>query len=71
MTRKQLIRRLKRLAREDGAVFEVIERRGKGGHWLVSWNARTATIPQSKGRDLKPGTFAAIMERLGIDPRRL
>jgi predicted RNA binding protein YcfA (HicA-like mRNA interferase family) len=52
-------------------MFEVIEERGKGGHWLVSWNGRTTTIPQSKGGDLKPDTLGSILERLGIDPRRL
>ena len=71
MTRKQLLRRLRRLAREEQAAFEVIEDRGKGGHWLVSWNGRVTTIPQSKGSDLKPGTLRSILQRLGIDQERL
>jgi hypothetical protein len=71
MTRKQLLRRLRRLARERQTAFEVIEKRGKGGHWLVRWNSRVTTIPQSKGGDLKPGTLAGILEKLGIDARDL
>ena len=71
MTRDELIRRLRRLARRRGLAFEVARERGKGGHWSVRFGENWQPIPQSKGRDLKPGTLQAILREFGLRLRDL
>jgi mRNA interferase HicA len=71
MTRDELIRRLRRLARRRGVVFEVARERGKGGHWSVRLGERWQPIPQAKGRDLASGTLHSILRNLGLSERDL
>ena len=66
MTRDELIRRLRRLARERGVAFDVIAARGKGGHWTVRYGKARAPVPQAKGGDLAPGTLQAILRAFGL-----
>jgi hypothetical protein len=71
MTRDELIRRLRSLARRRGLRFEVARARGKGGHWSVRFGDVWQPVPQSKGGDLKPGTLRAILREFGLHPRDL
>jgi mRNA interferase HicA len=66
MTRDELIRRLRRLARKRGVVFEVVHARGKGGHWTVQFASRRQPVPQAKGGDLPRGTLRGILRRFGL-----
>ncbi|HET6520892.1 MAG TPA: hypothetical protein VFG47_13880 [Geminicoccaceae bacterium] len=45
MTRDEPIRRLRRLARRRGIVFEVERARGKGGHWTVRFGDARQPVP--------------------------
>ena len=61
MTYREVTRKLRRL----GCQFD---RQGRGDHetWVnVETRARTS-IPNWRGRDLKPGTVSAILRELGI-----
>ena len=71
MTRDELIRRLRRLARGRGVDFDVESARGKGGHWMVQYGAVRQAVPQVKGRDLPVGTFHGILRGYGLTPRDL
>jgi len=71
MTRDELIRRLRRLARERGVAFEVDRERGKGGHWVVRFGSASQPVPQARGRDLAKGTVRGILRNFGLDPRDL
>lgn len=71
MTRDQLVRRLRQIAREEGLDFETRKCRGKGSHMVVALGNRATVVPHSRGRDLKKGTLNSIAEDLGIDPGRL
>lgn len=64
MKREALIRELRKLARETGKRFEVIERRGKGSHYRVYFGDRSTTI---KSGELKPGYVKLIKVQLGVD----
>ena len=71
MTRDELIRRLRKIARKDELLLEVIEGRGKGSHVIVVLGTRKTVLPLAHGRDLKRGTLNGILKDLGINPRRL
>ena len=66
MTRDELIRRLRRLARKRGVAFDVVAARGKGGHWTVQYGAVRIPVPQAKGGDLAPGTLGTILRNFGL-----
>jgi hypothetical protein len=68
VTRDQLIRRLRKLAREDGVAFEVIARRGKGSHVLLGFGGRRQPCPDG---ELKKGLLLGLLKEFGIDARRL
>ena len=71
MTRDELIRRLRQVARENGLGFDVIKSRGKGSHVVVRLGNRRTVVPYSHGRDLKLGTLRSIADDRGVDLRRL
>jgi predicted RNA binding protein YcfA (HicA-like mRNA interferase family) len=58
-------RHLIKLLVENGFIFK----RSKGSHRLYynPINNKTAIVPLHKGRDLKKGTFLAIIKQAGID----
>jgi hypothetical protein len=66
MTRDELIRRLRRLARQCGVAFDVIAARGKGGHWTVQYGNVRLPVPQAKGGDIAAGTLHNILRRFGL-----
>lgn len=71
MTRDELIRRLRRLARRRGVDFEVDREHGKGSHWMVRFGDVEQPVPQAGGGDLRPGTLHAILRNFGLKPRDL
>lgn len=71
MTRDELIRRLRRLARQRAVTFGVESARGKGGHWMVQYGEIRQAVPQAKGRDLPVGTLHGILRGYGLGPRDL
>ena len=66
MTRDELIRRLRRIAKERGVAFDVVANRGKGGHWTVQFGDTRLPVPQAHGGDLATGTLRSILRRFGI-----
>ena len=61
MNYRELTRRLRRLGCE-------FARQGRGDHeiWVNDSTLSTTSIPNWRGRDLKPGTIRAILRDLGI-----
>jgi len=53
------------------AGVEIIERRGKGGHWLARFEDRQAPIPMHGDTDLGPEFIKRICKQLGLDPGRI
>lgn len=68
MTRDQLIRRLRALARRKGVNFEVDRSRGKGSHWIICFEERVATAPHG---EIAKGTLQAIFKQLHINSDEL
>jgi mRNA interferase HicA len=71
MTRDELIRRLRRLAKRRGVAFEIDRERGKGGHWVIRFGEAMQPVPEAHGRDLPKGTLHAILRNLGLTLRDL
>lgn len=67
----EVIRRLRRLARRRRLAFEAARERGKAGHWSVRFGETWQPVPQSRGRDLRPGTLQAILREFGLRLRDL
>jgi len=65
MKPREFIRRLRR----NGV--EIIEGRGKGGHWLAVHEGRNATIPFHGDTDYSPNFFKQICKQLGLDPKKV
>ena len=63
MTGDDLIRRLRRLARERGQTLEIAS--GRGDHVKVYLAGRMAVLPGRRG-DIKTGTMLSILKQLGI-----
>lgn len=64
---RELIKKLRKYAKDRDLAFSVDTRRGKGSHNLIRVGDKKATMPQS--RDLPGGTIAMILRQLGIDKR--
>jgi mRNA interferase HicA len=62
----ELLRKLKRLAKERDLYFGVRAERGKGGHVTVYMGDRFTILPQHGRRELSTGTFHAILKQLGL-----
>lgn len=59
---RQVLRRLRR------AGVEVDTKRGKGGHYLLTYRDRRTTLPVHGDTDLGPNFVRRICKQLGIDP---
>lgn len=64
MNREQLLRELRKLAKETGVEFEVTTDRGKGSHYRVKFNGRRTTV---KSGELTPLYVRLIKKQLGIE----
>lgn len=63
MKREQLLRELRKLAKDEGKNFEIFEDKGKGSHYRVSYGGRFTTV---KSGELTPGYVRLIKKQLGI-----
>ena len=70
MNTRELIARIRKLARKQKVSFRTDSSQGKGSHIKAWYGDRMATLPQ-RGKDLRPGTLRAILRQLGIDPTDL
>ncbi len=62
MKGRQFVRKL----RKAGARIDT--RRGKGGHYLVTYRGRQTTVPVHGGRDISPALMRKICKQLGMKP---
>ena len=65
MRADDLIRRLRRLAKDRGWGFR--RREGRGSHLIVILDGRQTVVPMHRG-DMPLGTYRAILKALGLKP---
>jgi mRNA interferase HicA len=70
MTGKELIKRLKQIAKVRQAEIRTQSKRGKGSHITLYFGDRYAVIPDLK-KELKSGTLSAILKQLGVEKEEL
>jgi mRNA interferase HicA len=70
MTGNELLRRLRRLARQRGLTFLYEGRTGKGGHGRIYVGDRFTTIP-ALTHEITPGLLTKILRDLGLTRRDL
>lgn len=70
MTGIELVRKLRKLAQENGIPFSIDKSRGKGSHVTLKYGDHWAIAPKLS-RELYAGTLANIVKALCIDRRRL
>ncbi len=70
MTGKELIQRLRKLAKQRALDMHLENKRGKGSHITIYLSERYAVIPDLK-KELKTGTLTAILKQLGISKEDL
>lgn len=63
MNRDQIIRKLRRLARDRDVPFDVDQKRGKGSHAILRFAGRKTTCPKG---DVKRGTLIRLLADLGL-----
>jgi mRNA interferase HicA len=66
----ELLRRLRRFARQRGISFRYDPRHGKGSHGRVWVGSRFTALP-SPQRELPKGTLRSILADLGVEPREV
>lgn len=71
MTRDDLIRRLRRIAKERGLRFDIDREHGKGSHWMVRLGTNRQPVPQTRSGDLRRGTLHNILRGFGLRLRDL
>lgn len=70
MTGHELLRKLRRLARQRRLAFRYEPRQGKGGHGRIYIADRFTTIPAPR-QEIAPGLLAKILRDLGLTRRDL
>jgi mRNA interferase HicA len=70
MTGNELLRRLRRLARQRGLTFLYEARQGKGGHGRIYLGDRFTTIP-ALTHEVPPGLLTKVLRDLGLTRRDL
>jgi mRNA interferase HicA len=63
MNRDQLIRALRKYARNHGLLWDLDTRKGKGSHYWVQVGDRFTTVQS----DLNPGRIERILKQLKVD----
>ena len=64
MKRDDLIRELRKIAKERGVTFTVTENRGKGSHYRVKLGNKRTII---KSGELNPIYVRLVKKQLGVD----
>lgn len=62
MNRDQLIRKLRRYAKQRGLAFDLDTKRGNGSHYRVRLGTEISTIQS----DLNPGRIERILKQLNV-----
>ncbi|MEN2977876.1 hypothetical protein P7L78_19170 [Tistrella bauzanensis] len=65
MTGKDLMRRLRKLARERGTDFRHDPSHGAGSHGRIYWGTAFTTLQDAK-RDIPKGTLNRMLKDLGL-----
>ncbi|MDY0062660.1 MAG: hypothetical protein RBU45_22810 [Myxococcota bacterium] len=65
MNGAELLRKLKRIARQRGLELRVVTRQGKGSHSLLLLGDRR-TILKDQKKEISPGLLAAMLADLGL-----
>ena len=65
MNTRELIRKLRRLARKRSIYFDVKDHESKGSHRTIYLGDRKQTVPWTTN-DLTAGTIRGILKRLGV-----
>jgi mRNA interferase HicA len=71
VTGNELLRKLRRLARERGLMFMFEARRGKGGHGRIVLGDRLTTLRSGRSKEIPPGTLRSMLSDLDVNPRDL
>lgn len=66
MDGNELLKRLKRIAKERGERLEQVKSRGKGSHITVYLGERR-TILKDRKKEIGPGLLRKILDDLGVD----
>ena len=66
MKGSELLRKIRKLAKERGESVAFEKNRGKGSHGTLHYGDKIAVIPNLK-HELKTGTLKNILSTLGID----
>ncbi len=64
MKRDQLIRELRKIAKDQGLELVIFEDKGKGSHYRVTLNGKMTTI---KSGEMTPTYVRLIKKQLGIE----
>lgn len=64
MKRDELIKKLKRMGKEEGKAVRFDKKRGKGSHGILYYGDNRTPVPQG---ELKTGTLNQILKNLKID----
>lgn len=64
MKREQLLRELRKIARDRDWKLEIFENKGKGSHYRVTLNGKMTTI---KSGELTPKYVRIVKGQLGIE----
>mgnify|MGYP001431584914 CR=1 FL=1 len=65
MNGAELLRKLKRIARQRGLELRVVTRQGKGSHSLLLLGDRRTILKDPK-KEISPGLLAAMLADLGL-----
>jgi hypothetical protein len=71
VTGNEVLRKLRQLAARRGLRFEFDSAGGKGGHGVIKFGDRRATLRSSRHKEIPSGTFRAMLSQLGVHPRDL
>lgn len=63
MNRDQLVRALRKYARNKGLAWDLDKKKGKGSHYWVQVGAYETTVQS----DLNPGRIERILKQLKVD----
>lgn len=64
MKREQLLRELRKIAKDRKMELEIFEDKGKGSHYRVRLNGKMTTI---KSGELTPTYVRLVKKQLGVD----
>ncbi len=66
MNGKELLRKIKKLAKEKGKHFEIFKAHGKGSHGTLKYGDNKTTIKDPK-KEIGPGLLKKMLAQLNID----